>query len=132
MVGMAVRRDDAADRMRVECRRKMPIPQRARRRITVPAIDERHAVIVREQPQIDVIEREWQRHPQPAEARHDLDRIARGGRRGDRVLERCGESRVHRSYVGMAVARRKLTLRRAMSAVGRDFVQRSIVFEATE
>ena len=58
----------------------MPFPERARRRVAVAAVDERVAVALLEQPQVDVIERERQRHPQPEHARRDFARLA--GRRG--------------------------------------------------
>ena len=83
VVGMVVRRDDAPDRHRGERRRDVALPERAGREIAVAAVDERGAAVgFGEQPEIDVIERERQRHPQPEHARRDLDRRRRGARRG--------------------------------------------------
>ena len=48
-----------------ERRREMPLPQLARRRVAEAAVDERAAVAFVEQPEVDVVERERQRHPQP-------------------------------------------------------------------
>ena len=50
--------------------------------IAIAAIDLRPAVAVREQPQIDVVEGERQRHAQPADAARDLDDLGGRGRRG--------------------------------------------------
>ena len=91
VVGMAVRGDDARERA---CRRivvgEMRLPQRARRRVAVAAVDQRPAVVFLEQPQVDVVERERQRHAQPVNAGRDVDGRARRRRRGERVVEDGG------------------------------------------
>jgi hypothetical protein len=65
MVGMAMGRDDARDRLSGERLREVALPQRARVGAAVARVDQRPAVVFLEQPQVDVVERERQRHPQP-------------------------------------------------------------------
>ncbi len=76
MVGVAMRRDDAADRTLIECRRKVLAPVGASRRVAIAAIDERVAVVFGNQPQVHVVQRERQRHSQPEDPGRDFDRAA--------------------------------------------------------
>ena len=56
------------------------LPQLARRRQPDPGVHHRHPGLVVEQPQVDVVELEGQRHPDPADAgRHQDARAALGG-----------------------------------------------------
>ena len=66
---------------------EVPLPQLARRVGREPAVDDHQPVPVLEQPQVDVVERERQRHAQPVHARRDLARLARRRRRGVRIIE---------------------------------------------
>jgi hypothetical protein len=90
VIGMAMRRHDPSDRPVRERRLELPKPQRARRLVADTAIDEREAVLLVEQPYIDVIERERQRHSNPSHARRDDPRVAGGGRRTECVVEQGG------------------------------------------
>ena len=82
MIRMVVRGDDALDGTARERGREMRFPEGSGRGIAVAAIDLGPAVAVGEQPQIDVVESERQRHAQPADAAHDLDDLGGRGRSG--------------------------------------------------
>ena len=75
--------------------REVTLPHGPRRGVAVPAIDERVSVVLPEQPEIDVVERERQRHAQPVDSRRDLDHLARTGRRRERVVEDEGQRGGH-------------------------------------
>ena len=87
MVGMVMRDDDPPHRPAAEMLGKDLLPQPGRRRAGKAAIDDRPARPVFQQPQIDVVEREGQRHAQPQHAGGDRYRLARRRRRRDRKLQ---------------------------------------------
>ena len=87
VIGMVVRDDDVLHRLAGERAREMHLPQVPRRLHAEARVDERPAVAVLEKPQVDVVERERQRHAQPVHARGDLDRLRGRGRRRLGVLE---------------------------------------------
>src|SRR5262249_53152886 len=76
------------------------------------AVDERPrrlpGELVLEQPQVDMIEREGQRHPSPMHPRRDLERLAACGRRGVRVFEDGFGS--HSAWVPPAIAGGRICL----------------------
>jgi hypothetical protein len=125
MVGMAMRGDDAADRSVRERGREMALPDRARRVVAEAAIDEREPVVFREQPEIDVIERERERHPQPVHARRDLDHFA--GRR-ERVVERQSRGEAVMAF-GTCGQRHQLSAvaSAAVRFIGAPLLQRNIL-----
>ena len=65
----------------------MPLPKPARVVGREAAIDDRQAIAVLEQPEIDVIERERQRHAQPMHAGGDFARLARRRGRAMGIVE---------------------------------------------
>ena len=81
VVGVVVRDDHAPHRAALERVDEMALPEVPRHLRAVARVDDGPAVAVLEQPQIDVVEREGQRHADPAHA----------GRHGDR-LARCGDA----------------------------------------
>jgi hypothetical protein len=98
---MVVRDDHPAQRL-AHARGEQPLPQRARRLVAETAVDQRPRRIsvlpVLEQPEIDVIERERQRHAQPVNARRDLAGLRGRRRRRLRVLKQG--LRCHRCLYG--------------------------------
>jgi hypothetical protein len=89
---MEVSGDHAADALAVELVREDALPQRARVRQPEPGVDHGEAVAVVQEPEVDVIQRERQRHAEPADAGSDGERGAGRGRPGPRMLEsgHCG------------------------------------------
>jgi hypothetical protein len=72
MVGMKMGRDHALDRLAAEPGSKDHLPQFARLRRVDAGVDDGPAVLFLDQPQIDVVELEGQRHPQPVDAGRDV------------------------------------------------------------
>ena len=89
MIGMEVRRDHADDQLV----REDALPQRARVGQAEARVDDGKAIAVVEQPQVDVVQRERQRHAQPPDSGSDGERGAGRGRLGPRMIER-GHSRI--------------------------------------
>ena len=54
----------------------MPLPQLPRCSNAEPSVDQREAVAVGEDPEVDVVEREGQRHADPPHAVGDAQRLA--------------------------------------------------------
>ena len=75
-----------------------------------------------------MVEREWQRHPQPQDARSDLDDLPRRRRCRNGIIEHWGQRCVHgRTMPGeCSVPCPRSILREALRC---DLVQRSIVVE---
>ncbi len=97
MVGMEVRADDAPDRPPGEQARQQPLPDRPRRRVAIAGVEQRPAVAVVAEQEVDVVERERQPHPQPEQAvveRHRLVEL-----RGD-------QGQIHSAAPPKAVATR--------------------------
>jgi hypothetical protein len=76
MVGMQMRADDARHRLAAEFLGEDLVPQVARRLRVDAGIDDRPAVGFLDQPQIDVVELEGQRHAQPEDAGRDVLDVA--------------------------------------------------------
>ena len=76
VVGMEMGADHADDRRVADHPGQHLVPDLLRPVDVVAGIDDRPAVAVDQQPQIDVIERERQRHPHPVDAGHDLEGFA--------------------------------------------------------
>ena len=81
---MKVRDQDPRDGLAAE-RGEQPLPQLSRVPEADPGVDDRDAVLVVEQPEIDVVQRERQRYPEPSDSRRDRDRLAGTGRLGPGV-----------------------------------------------
>ena len=94
VIRVVVRHDDPSDRQSAEPLGKDPFPQLLGLRHRVAGVDDRPAGAVFEQPQIDVVEREGQRHAQPVHAGGDRQRLARPRRRRNRKMQR-GQASVH-------------------------------------
>jgi hypothetical protein len=80
------------DRPTAKPRGENLVPMRRRLLSGEAAIDDGPAGAVLEQPQIDVVEREGQRHAQPADPRRDRYHLAGRGRRRDRKMQHFGHS----------------------------------------
>ena len=87
MVGVVMRDEDPPHRPAAEPLGEDLLPKRGRLRAGIAAIDDGPARAVFEQPQIDVVEREGQRHPQPQDAGGDRMKVGRSGRCRDRKIE---------------------------------------------
>jgi hypothetical protein len=117
MIGVIVRCDDPAERLTGQSRGNVNLPELARCRIAVTAIDLRPSTSITEEPQVDVIERERQGHAQPMNAGRDLAHHAGGGRVGAWIAEDGWQ--------------RGVQCRPARTAAsGAVFVRRSIVIES--
>jgi hypothetical protein len=77
VVGMVVRDDDVLHGLGSEKPREVPLPDLPRGRNAVARVDQREPVAVVEDPEIDMVEREGQRHADPPHAGGDLDRLSR-------------------------------------------------------
>jgi hypothetical protein len=82
--------DDADDGAIRELTGEQGFPQVARRRKPGPRVDRRDAALVVEQPEVDVVERERQRHPQPPDAGCDQGGRAALGRLRPRMHDAGG------------------------------------------
>ena len=84
MVGMVVRDDDAFDRLALHGFAEVPLPQYVRFRHAIAGVDNGPAwsriVVIFEQPEVDMVERERQGHTNPENPVGDADRFAVGGR----------------------------------------------------
>ncbi len=72
MVGVEMGDDEPRHRFAAQRLDEDALPEFPRDRRVEPAIDDRPAVTILEQPEIDVVEREGQRHAQPMNARRNL------------------------------------------------------------
>jgi hypothetical protein len=88
VVGVKVRHEDASDRTTAEVRREEALPQGACVVETHAGVHDGPAVAVLEEPEIDVVELEWQRHAQPADAGRDGHDVGGRRRSGPRMVER--------------------------------------------
>src|SRR5437773_7026789 len=95
VIRVIVRRDEPKRMATGERLGKMRRPQRARRNVTITTIDLGPAIAVREQPKIDVVEREWQGHAQPENPRRNFYRLAGTRGCGERKGQRAESRRVH-------------------------------------
>src|SRR3984893_4643474 len=98
---MVMGRDHAGGRTAVERRREVRIPEGTRRYVAVTRVDLCPAVSVGQQPKVDVVEREGQRHAQPQDARGDLLRCSTTGWRRKGKLESLGDRGVHCESIGV-------------------------------
>ncbi len=84
MVGMMVGDEEARDRVSGDTLGKDALPQPPGDVVADAAVDERPGRLpgqfVLEQPQVDVVEGERQRHARPVHPRRDLQRLASRGR----------------------------------------------------
>ena len=85
MVRVVVREHHTPYRLKA---RQDPVPQRACLGVADARVDDRPAVLILHEPQVDVVERERQRHAEPVDARRDFDGFARRRRLGPWILER--------------------------------------------
>ena len=102
MVGMVMRHDDPGDRQSAEPLGKDSLPQLLGWRHRIAGIDDRPTRAVFEEPQIDVVEREGERHAQPVHTRGDRQGLPGRRRRRNRKLQRCQAS-VHKLGVSRLV-----------------------------
>ena len=77
-----MRRDDAGERPALQQARQQGVPELARRLVVDAGVDQREALAVLDQINVDMVEPERQRQPRPQDAVSDLDRLSR--RRGMR------------------------------------------------
>src|SRR5260221_2773531 len=75
MVGVIVGHDDVLHAPPRHDAVEMPLPERPRGFHAEAAVDQREAVAVGEDPQVDVVERERQRHANPPDAVADAERF---------------------------------------------------------
>src|SRR5262249_24336200 len=85
---MKMSHEDPLDRAAAEMRRKDALPQRARIVEADARVDDGPARAVLEQPQVDVVELERQRHAQPVDSGSDRPDVGGRGRFRPRMLER--------------------------------------------
>jgi hypothetical protein len=88
VIGMEMGADEPRHRAAVERRRQQPLPQTLGLLVVDAGIDDRPAGAVVDQPEIDVVEREGQRHAQPAHARRHLGYLTGRRRRRMRKAQR--------------------------------------------
>ena len=86
MIGMAMSGEHASDRLAAQWPVEQRQPEPARDRIVDAGVDQREAVAILDQIDVDVVEPERQRQPQPEYARRRLDPFERFWRRGMREL----------------------------------------------
>ena len=84
MVGVVMREDHAPD---VPEALEELVPQRARLGVADAGVDDGPTALLLQQPEIDMVERERQRHAEPVDARRDFDGFARRRRLGPWILE---------------------------------------------
>jgi hypothetical protein len=77
VIGMEMRSDDASDRPAPEPVRQKRFPGSDRDRIAEPGVDQHPGITVIQQVEVDVIERDRHRQPDPEDALGDLQRRAR-------------------------------------------------------
>src|SRR5207302_4438774 len=80
------------ERPAVERLREHALPQGARLLEPDTRVDDRPSRTVVEEPEIDVVEAEPERHAEPLDAREHVDGRARSGRLGPRMVEGHGPS----------------------------------------
>jgi hypothetical protein len=94
VIGVEMGDDDARDAPATR-RRRQPrqdlLPAVLDRIQREAGVDDHPAVVVLEQPEVDVVEREGQRHPQPVDTGRNLESLAGSGRGGKRII---GQHRV--------------------------------------
>jgi hypothetical protein len=88
VVGMKVRDDHLRDRTTTQVSGEDLLPQGADVGQAHAGVDDRPPRPVLEQPQVDVIELEGQRHPEPRHTGRDFDRRTGSGRLGPRIFDR--------------------------------------------
>src|SRR5215831_1604450 len=111
VVGVAMRRNDANDAFAAERSLEVGIPKTASAFVTVAAIDLCPAHTVRNKPQVDMVEREGQRHPQPVDSGYHLDDRSLGWRRRPweaKVRRSGGEGSVHSMRLGLGRSARSV------------------------
>jgi hypothetical protein len=94
VIRVVMRHDDPVDRQSAQPLGKDPSPQFLGLRHRITGVDDRPARAVFEQPQIDVVEREGQRHAQPPHPGGDRQGLAGPWRRRNRKLQQ-GQTSVH-------------------------------------
>ncbi len=87
VVGMKVRDDHLRDRTATQVTGEDLLPQGADIGQAHAGVDDGPPRAVLEQPQVDVIELEGQRHAEPRHTGRDLDRRAEGGRFSPRIVD---------------------------------------------
>jgi hypothetical protein len=87
MVGMHMRADHALDRLAAQLGFEDRAPVFARRLHGDAGVDDGPAVAVFEQPEVDPLQRERQRHAHPMHARRNLARNARFRRLAQRIFQ---------------------------------------------
>jgi hypothetical protein len=108
VVGMHVRADHALDRLAVQSRIEDRAPIFARLFERDAGIDDGPAVAIGDQPQIDPLQRERQRHAYPEHARRNLARLARGRWIAQRIDEVWAPTSLGDRFVIYAVHRHVL------------------------
>src|SRR5690606_33490634 len=76
VVGVQVRHDYPADRTFLHCSGERLLPHAFRYIGAYAGVDDRPAIAIFEEPQVDVTERERERHPQPDDTWRNLHRLA--------------------------------------------------------
>jgi hypothetical protein len=87
VVGVKVRDEYAPHRTTGEMRREHALPQGSRVVEPDTGVHDGPAVVVVEEPQVDVVELERQRHAQPADTRRDGDDVGGRGWSAPRMVE---------------------------------------------
>ena len=85
MVGVVMREDDAPDRLKAL---EEPFPQLTGLAVADAGVHDGPFALVLDDPQVDVIERERQRHAEPMDAGRDFDRRAGLGGLRPGILQR--------------------------------------------
>src|SRR5262249_10834866 len=93
--GVEMGDDHATDRLAVQLGGEDLLPRLARRCEARASIHDRPRAVVLDEPQVDVVELEGQRHAQPLDTRRDRERPARPGRWGPGMNERVNRVIVH-------------------------------------
>ena len=108
MVRVAVRDDHALDRPPLKLLRKHLLPCGACCVIGNAAIDDGPAIAIGQQPQVDMVQRKWQTHAQPAHAGRDFQGMATVRQRIGQRINEFGFQRIHaiKTFPGAAGAGR--------------------------